>query len=315
VAYSKIRKYLSRAQAWRRRKTTRPIASVRGGRVITEGVEHNFWADLFHDAMTVSWLGFVGWAAAVFVTLNLVFALTLDLGEAPVANAKGLADLFFFSVETTTTVGYGDMHPQTLFSHAIATVEGFASLFVTASLTGLIFARLSLPRARVLFARNPIVMRRNGAPTLVFRLANARSNLISEATAKVWALTETADQEGRRYIGFRPMRLLKAENPAFVLSWTLFHPIDEESPLFGMSESEIAQSEINFIVSMTGLDETSAQTLHARETFTARDLRFGHEYVDMHSIDEEGVRRVDYSRIHDTRPAPERVAALEKAAE
>ena len=280
---------------------TRTI-NMNGRRVIAQGANRNLWGDIYHNALTASWGLFTASAAAIFVLSNLLFASVLDLGVDPVADAHGVVDLFFFSVETTTTVGYGDMHPQTLFGHSVAAVEGFAGLFVTASLTGLVFARLSLPRARLLFAKNPVVMRRNGVPTLVFRVANARGNFITEATAKVWVLMATADAEGRRMVGFQPMRLVKSENPAFALSWTLFHPIDKESPLHGLSEAEIKEQGLTFVVSVTGLDETSSQTMHGRETFSSQDLHFDHEFADMITVDGEGVRHVDYARIHDTRP-------------
>ena len=115
----------------------------------------------------------------------------LRLGQAPIANARegSLADLFFFSVETTSTVGYGDMHPQTIFGHVVATAENFTGLLLLAVMTGLVFARFSRPRARIVFAKYPVVTQYNGETTLIFRMANARSNFITEATAKLWTLS------------------------------------------------------------------------------------------------------------------------------
>ncbi len=104
--------------------------------------------------------------------------------------------------------------------------------------------------------------------------------------------------------GFQPMRLIKSENPTLALSWTLFHPIDADSPLFGMDEETLAASEINFVVSIVGFDETSGQTVHARDVFAAQDVRFGHEYVDIIWIDDDGLRHIDYAKIDATRPAP-----------
>ena len=113
----------------------------------------------------------------------------------------------------------------------------------------------------------------------------------------------TATREGRRFVGFKPLRLIKNENPVLALSWTLFHPIDAESPLFGWAMDNLLASETNFILSIAGFDETSAQTVHARHTFAVQDLRPGHEYVDIHSVDDAGVRHIDYAGIHATRPA------------
>ena len=130
-----------------------------GRRIITEGLEHRFFGDFYFQAMTASWPMFVGGLAAAFLIINVLFALIYMIGEAPIANAasRSFADLFFFSVETTSTVGYGDMHPQTMFGHIVATFENFVGLVLLAVMTGLVFSRFSRPRARLIFARNPVV--------------------------------------------------------------------------------------------------------------------------------------------------------------
>ncbi len=274
-------------------------------RIIAEGLEGNFWKDFYHNAMTASWPAFIAALAVAFVGLNFVFALIYDLGDKPIANAQeGLADFFFFSVETISTVGYGDMHPQTAYGHIVATTENFIGLMLIAMMTGLVFARISRPRAKIIFSRHPVVAAHNGVPTLMIRMANARSNFISEATAKTWMIGPSVSQEGRRLVGFQPMRLVKSENPTLALSWVLFHPIDADSPLFGMDEETLAASETNFVVSIVGFDETSGQTVHARDVFAAQDVRFGHEYEDIISIDDKGLRHIDYAKIDAIRPAP-----------
>jgi inward rectifier potassium channel len=289
----------------RRPKRPRAFArDVAGRRIIAEGLERNVWSDLYFNAMTMSWPRFVATLAAAFVALNFVFAVIYDLGDAPIANARegSLADLFFFSVETTSTVGYGDMHPQTIFGHVVATAENFTGLLLLAVMTGLVFARFSRPRARIIFAKYPVVTMHNGVTTLVFRMANARSNFITEATAKLWVLRPTVTEEGKRLIGFEQMRLLRSENPTFALSWTLFHPIDEQSLLFGQDEDTLAVSQMNFVVSIVGFDEASGQIVRARDVFAAQDVRFGQEYVDFVWIDEHGLRHIDYAKIDATAP-------------
>jgi inward rectifier potassium channel len=246
---------------------------------------------------------FIAALAAAFVAINFIFALMYDLGDKPIANARaGLADLFFFSVETISTVGYGDLHPQTDYGHIVATVESFTGMLALATMTGLVFARISRPRARLIFSRHPVVATHNGVPTLMFRMANARSNFISEATAKTWMIGPTVSQEGKRLVGFQKMRLVKSENPTLALSWLLFHPIEADSPLFGMDEATLVASEINFVISVVGFDETSGQTVHARDIIAAQDVRFGHEYEDIIWIDESGMRHIDYAKINATRP-------------
>ncbi len=296
-----------------RRSATRSHVRTlgRGRKIVADGLERGLWTDFYHNAMTVSWPWFIGALAAAFVAVNLVFAGVYAIGADPVANARpgSLSDLFFFSVETTSTVGYGDMHPQTMYGHVVATTENFIGLLMFAVMAGLVFARFSRPRARLVFARNAVIDVHDGTRTLIFRFANARSTFISEATAKLWMLRPTISPEGRQFVGIQQLRLIRSENPVLALSWTLFHPIEGDSPLHGMSDSELIASEINFVVSVRGHDETSAQTVHARYTFTAQDVRPGHEFVEIHSLDDQGMRHIDYGKIHETRPArPRRIS-------
>jgi inward rectifier potassium channel len=309
MAHGQIRKHLTRlsaraSSALGLQKSRPRVRNLGAGKIITEGLESNLWTDFYHNAMTVTWPAFFGSLAAIFMLFNLLFAEIYNFGDAPIANAKpgSFSDLFFFSVETTSTVGYGDMHPQTMYGHWIATVENFFGLVSLAVMTGLVFARFSRPRARLIFGNNPVITMHNDAPTLMVRVANARNNFISDASAKLWIIRGVSSVEGRRSVGFQPMRLLRSENPVFALSWTLFHTIDKESPLYGLSAEDIAGGDLNFTVTISGLDETSAQVVHARNRYTGQDLRVGHEFVDIIRVDEEGMRHMDYAKIHDTRP-------------
>ena len=136
-----------------------------GGReVITEGLHLSFWADISHRCMTASWPAFIGGAALVFLVFNAIFALFYWIGDQPIANVPGGAyiDYLYFSIETLSTAGYGDMHPQTHYGHFIATVELFTGIFSMSLMTGLIFARFSRPNARLLFADNPVISDHEG---------------------------------------------------------------------------------------------------------------------------------------------------------
>ena len=272
--------------------------------IITEGIGRAVFHDLFHHFMTVSWPQLFATFAGFFLVFDTLFGFLYFLAPGCIANLNppGFAGAFFFSVETLATVGYGDMHPQTIYGHIVATAENFTGLLLLAVMTGLVFARFSRPRARIIFAKYPVVTKHNGAPTLIFRMANARSNFITEATAKLWVLRPTVTEEGKRLIGFEGMRLLRSENPTFALSWTLFHPIDEQSPLIGQDEDTLTGSQMNFVVSVVGFDDASGQIVRARDVFAAQDLRFGQEYVDFVWIDEQGMRHIDYAKIDAIRP-------------
>ena len=308
MAYREVRQRLS--AFWRRatkrspRRSHSRVRAIGGRRIVADGLQRGLWNDFYHNAMVASWPRFFVVLAAAFVTLNLTFAVIYSFGHAPIAHARPghFSDLFFFSVETTATVGYGDMYPQTFYGHIVATSENFVGLVLLSIMGGLVFSRIARPRARLIFARNPVISAHDGVPTLIFRVANERNSFITEATAKLWMLGPTQSAEGRRFIAFQPMRLSKNENPMLALSWTLFHPIDADSPIYGVAEADLLASEMNFVLSINGLDETSSQMVHARETFAAQDVRTGHEFVDIFSLDENGLRHVDYARVHDTRP-------------
>src|SRR5438552_231549 len=217
----------------RSERTANTRVVLLGGReVIAEGVRLNFWADISHRCMTASWPAFIAGAALVFVAFNAVFASFYWIGNQPISNVPGGAyiDYLYFSIETLSTAGYGDMHPQTHYGHFIATVELFTGIFSMSLMTGLIFARFSRPKPRFLFAERPVISIHDGVRTLMIRFANERHNAITHATARLWTITTETTSEGRLFRRFSELRLVRADNPILALTWTIFHVIDENSP-------------------------------------------------------------------------------------
>ena len=284
-------------------RTARPRV-VRLGRreIITEGLQLSFWTDVSHRCMTASWPSFIAGAALVFVLFNAVFATFYWIGDDPISNVPHGAyiDYLYFSIETLSTAGYGDMHPQTHYGHFIATVELFTGIFSMSLMTGLIFARFSRPSSRVLFAHSAVISNHEGEPTLMVRFANERHNVISNATAKLWMLKNIITAEGHPTRRFFELPLLRNESPAFALSWTLFHVIDERSPLYGLTAEDMATYDAGLIVVVTGFDVVAAQTVHARKIYEHDDILFGQRYVDVVQPNVDGRVRIDYGRFHDT---------------
>jgi inward rectifier potassium channel len=209
-------------------------------------------------------------------------------------------DYLYFSIETLSTAGYGDMHPQTHYGHFIAAVELFTGIFSMSLMTGLIFARFSRPNARLLFADNPVISNHEGKPTLMVRFANERHNVIGNATAKLWLLRNVVSLEGQSFRRFYELPLVRSEHPALALSWTLYHVIDEESPLYGLTADDLDAAKVSLVVVVSGYDVVAAQTVHARKSYDYSDIRFGHRYADILDTSEDGRLRIDYGRFHDT---------------
>jgi len=270
--------------------------------IIAEGLRLNFWADISHRCMTASWPSFIAGAALVFLVFNAIFGVLYWLGDQPVSNVarNDYLDYLYFSIETLSTAGYGDMHPQTHYGHFVATVELFTGIFSMSLMTGLIFARFARPHARLLFADNPVISNHEGKATLMVRFANERHNIIANATAKLWLLGNVVSAEGQSLRRFNELTLVRNEHPALALSWTLYHVLDEQSPLHGLGADDFAAIGVSLVVVVTGYDVVAAQTVHARRTYDHTDIRFGQRYADILEALEDGRLRIDYGKFHET---------------
>ena len=289
-------------KSWSERASTASVIRFGGREIVTEGLHLSFWADISHRCMTASWPSFIAGAVLVFIVFNAVFAAFYWIGNQPIANVPGGAyiDYIYFSIETLSTAGYGDMHPQTHYGHFVAAVELFTGIFSMSLMTGLIFARFSRPNARLLFVAHPVVTNHEGKPTLMLRLANERHNIISNATAKLWLFKNIVSMEGETLRRFYELPLTKDQNPGLALSWTLYHVLDENSPLYQTNADDLEASKASFVVVVTGYDVVAAQTVHARKPYDHGDILFGHRYADILDTSDDGRLRVDYSRFHDT---------------
>lgn len=278
-----------------------------GGReIVAEGSRLSFWADISHRCMTASLPSFIAGAAFVFVSLNTLFASLYWfghwVGDQPISNVPDgdYIDYLYFSIETLSTAGYGDMHPQTHYGHFIAAIELFTGIFCMSVMTGLIFSRFSRPRAQLLFANAPVISSFEGMPTLMMRLANERHDIIGNATARLWLFRDVVTSDGHEVRRFFELPLLRNESPALALSWTLYHVIDDRSPLFGLNAEDLDAGDAALIVVVSGYDVVAAQTVHAHKTYRHHEIRFGHRYVDVLDTSQDGRIRIDYGRFHDT---------------
>jgi len=284
------------------------IVDVGGRAFISVGLSRRFWDDIYHRALTIRWPVFFGLIGAIFLLLNAIFATIYQLGDSAIANQypQGFGGAFFFSVETLSTVGYGDMHPQTVYAHIVATVEIFTGMVSIAVVTGLIFSRFSRPRAKILFANHPVVRMIDGQQTLMIRAANTRQNVIAEASAQLHLLRLETSPEGFRLRKIYDLKLVRDRHPIFVLSWSLMHTIDASSPLFGETPESLDSKQSILLLTIEGIDETTAQSMLARQRWNHSDLRWNHRYVDLVSEDDDGINTIDYNVFHQVLPVEDR---------
>jgi inward rectifier potassium channel len=273
---------------------------------VTQGIAPAVYQDLYHHFMTVSWPRLFGTIAALFLGFDFLFGCLYRLVPGCIANLNppGFAGAFFFSVETLATVGYGDMHPQSLYGHTVAMVEMFVGLMMLALVTGLMFARFSRPRARFLFARHAVVRPVDGRRTLMFRAANARQNVVQEASAQLRMVRDEVTLEGLRLRRITDLALVRSSQPAFSIGWTIMHVIDESSPLARESEESLGRSRASLILSVSGTDETTGHVLIAREEYPSAAILWNKAFRDVLEVTPEGAVHIDYTKFHDVEELP-----------
>lgn len=270
--------------------------------IVALGLGRAGWHDAYHTLLTMPWWRFFALVFAGYLAINALFAFGYHaLGDA-IENADGtFADDFFFSVQTLATIGYGKMAPRTLEANLLVTTEALLGMMGLAVTTGLVFARFSRPTSRVLFSRVAVIGPYEGVPSLQFRMANARGNRIVEARLKLTLVRDEVTAEGSQVRRLRDLKLIRSEHAAFALTWTAVHPIDEASPLRGQTAVELEASVADLMVSLTGIDEGLAQTIHARYAYAAADLRWNARFADILTSGQDR-SYVDYTKFHDAVP-------------
>ena len=169
--------------------------------------------------------------------------------------------------------------------------------------TGLFFAKFSTPNAKVLFSNVAVIADHEGQRTLMIRMANGRSTAIVEANARLTMTRDETLASGSRFRRVHDLALRRTTSPVFALSWTIFHPIDEKSPLYALGPAELRASLANILVTFTGIDDSLSQPVHTRRAYQFDDLRFDEEFVDILIDDPDGRRIMDFTNFHATRPA------------
>ncbi|MBD2624885.1 ion channel [Trichormus variabilis] len=268
------------------------------------GAWHSYWRDPYHLLLTIPWLGFLLLICIFYVAINAFFAFAYWLGGDCIANAQpgSFSDAFFFSVQTLASIGYGAMYPKTTYANIIVTIEAMIGVVGIAMMTGLAFARFSRPTARVIFSRVAVITSHEGVPTLTFRTANQRRNMILEAQMRMYLMRDEITVEGYSIRRIYDLKLLRNQTPNFSLSWLVMHIIDEFSPLYGMTAESLTHTNSLLMVSVSGIDETVAQVVHARYSYGANEILWNTRFVDIMHHTSDGHRYVDYNHFHDVLP-------------
>jgi len=274
----------------------------------------SFWSSssLYHHLLNLSWPAFLCWAALGYLALNLFFAaiyVGLDLqvgaliGDEPVDAIHRVLRAFYFSVETSSTIGYGHISPRGDLANMVVAVESFFGLLGVALMTGLVFARFSRPTANVLFSEHALIAPYgDGGRSFMFRIVNGRRSQLIELQVQVilsW-IDEASDAHSRRF-HFLPLE--RDRVPFFSLNWTIVHPIDDDSPLHGVDVTTLKRRQAEITILITGMDETFSQIVHARSSYRAEEIVEGARFVRMFGVTDDGRTEIDIRRLDEHEPA------------
>lgn len=261
---------------------------------------------LYYSLLTMSWPRFVLLAMVAYLSANAIFAVGYWLlgpnaleGGLAATGGDRLGRAFFFSVHTLSTIGYGHIVPASLGANILATLEAMVGLFGLALGTGLIFARFSRPMAEIVFSEQAIIAPYRGITAFEFRVVNRRRNEIMELEAKLH-LAWLEEEDGRLKRQFHELPLERHKVAFFPLSWTIVHPIDKESPLFGVTREQLVASNAEFLVLLTGIDETFSQMVHARSSYRGEEVVWRAQFANVFERLTAGAPlAIDVGRIHD----------------
>jgi inward rectifier potassium channel len=264
----------------------------------------------YQQLLTVSWTGFFALVVALYLLINAVFALayfadgsTALMGPGADMLGGQFSQAFFFSVQTFATIGYGQIGPNGFTANALVTIEALVGLIFQALATGLLFARFSRPTASILFSHQAIVAPYGEGQSLQFRIANRRKNEIIQLEAQVLFSAMQPDGRGGLVRRYTLLPLERNKVTFFPLSWTIVHPIDQASPLAGKTPEDLVGAEAEVLVLLSGIDETFAQTVHARSSYRADEIIWNRRFRSMFVQEQGGSLSVDISRLHDVENA------------
>jgi len=264
----------------------------------------------YHYFLTMSWTRFLGYAMGAYLAANALFAVAyVSCGDGALTGfaAQGAGErfvtAFFFSVHTLATIGYGNIAPANLDANIVVVFESLAGLLGFALVAGIVFARFARPMAQIVFSDNAIIAPYRGITAFMFRIVNQRSNELVQLEAKVMLTRRKRGVDGERE--FIQLKLERENVIFFPLTWTIVHPIDEKSPLHGMTERDLLGCDSEFLVMLNGFDETFSQTVHTRSSYRGDEVVWGARFKSIFNPPKpDGTLSVDIRKLHDIERVP-----------
>lgn len=268
------------------------------------------WFSGYHYLISIPWWKFNLLIVLAYLVINAFFGgIYLAIGTAGLAGIDGhtvwqrYVEAIYFSTQTFTTVGFGRIAPVGDGANIAAAFESLAGLLSFAFATGLVYGRFSRPIAKIIFSRHALISPYESNTGFMFRVANQRTNQLIDVSATITLSRLETAGSGTQVRRFYTLELERSSVTLFPLSWTVVHPIDEKSPLYGVTEEQLDASQAEFLIIVKGFDDTFAQTVHARTSYIADEVVFGHRFANIIRTGSDGMTEIELDKIHDYFPA------------
>lgn len=299
-------------------------SNAEGGRLINRDGSTNLkktgiavWKriSLYHTLLRMDRMQFLLSIFIFYTCINLFFALIyFFIGTEHLNGMDGRSSLmnqfltaFFFSSQTLTTVGYGHISPSGILTNTVASLESLLGILSFAVVTGLIYGRFSRPKAYVLFSDNILVAPYKGSRALMFRISTYKNNHLTDVESQL-TLAIHEKENGRNITRFYQLALELSKVNSLALSWTIVHPINEESPLYNFDEAMFTASKIEVIVNIKAFDDHFSNVVQQRTSYTHDQLIYGARFLPMFEREPEGrytILELDKINLHERVKLPE----------
>lgn len=234
-----------------------------------------------------------------YIAINFIFAVIYyaigieHLDGIPksqsVLNQFGQA--YFFSAQTFTTVGYGHISPTGFLTSALSAAEALIGLLSFAIATGLFFGRFSKPTAFLKFSHHALISPYGENKALMIRLVPFKNTNLTDATAKI-TLGMSIEENGIQTNKFYNLELELDRINALSLSWTLVHPITQNSPLYNFTEEDFKKIHGEILVFITTFDDMFSNTVAARTSYTFNEIVYGAKFTTMYNRSKDGSKTI-----------------------
>ncbi|MBK0384248.1 ion transporter [Pedobacter sp. SD-b] len=259
--------------------------------------------EAYNSLIFMSWSRFWITISLAYVSINLFFAMVYFgigmqhlTGSVSHNSLDKFLDAFFFSAQTIATVGYGHLSPSGFLTNIVAAFESFLGLLTFALATGLLYGRFSRPTAKIIYSKNMVVAPYQNGKGYMFRLANLRSNQLIELSIEV-LLSINVMESGKTTRRFVPLKLERSSINLLTLSWTVVHPLEEDSPLINLTPEDLMGADAEFIVMLKAFDDAFSQTVHSRTSYKASEVMFDSKFAQIIKADENGIYEIDISKV------------------